>query len=113
MPSNRKTDVNPRSISFYVILGAALFAFIQSFSLLSPILLSLLLILLISLAVNPVISRMRALTRWKKKRDGADRGGIGRGHCLDGLGFLRADEGLGHQALGTVARLTGNVSKSP
>jgi predicted PurR-regulated permease PerM len=58
----------PHSISFYLILGAALFAFIQSFSLLSPILLSFLLILLISLAVNPLISRMRA---WKGGRKGA------------------------------------------
>lgn len=46
----------------HVILGAALFALIQTFPLLSPILLSFLLILLISLAVNPVISRLRALT---------------------------------------------------
>ena len=46
--------------------GAALFVFIEAFSLLSPILLSLLLILLISLAVNPVISRMRALTGGRK-----------------------------------------------
>jgi len=70
MPSNRKIDVNPRSISFYVILGAVLFAFIQSFSLLSPILLSLLLILLISLAVNPLILRMRALRGGRKSATG-------------------------------------------
>jgi predicted PurR-regulated permease PerM len=60
MPNNPKPEAKPRSISFHLILGAALFAFIQSFSLLSPILLSFLLILLISLAVNPLISRMRA-----------------------------------------------------
>jgi predicted PurR-regulated permease PerM len=57
-----KPEVRPSSISFYLILSAALFAFIKAFSLLSPILLSFLLILLISLAVNPVISRLRALT---------------------------------------------------
>lgn len=62
MPNDSKPGMSPRSGYFYVILGAALFAFIQTFSLLSPILLSFLLILLISLAVNPVISRMRALT---------------------------------------------------
>ena len=45
-----------------------MFAFIQSFSLLSPILLSFLLILLISLAVNPLTSKMRA---WKGGRKGA------------------------------------------
>jgi predicted PurR-regulated permease PerM len=47
-----------------------LYAFIQTFSLLSPILLSLLLVLLISLAVNPVISRMRALTGGRKGATG-------------------------------------------
>ncbi len=41
-------------------MGAALLALIRTFSLLSPILLSLLLVLLISLAVNPVITWMRA-----------------------------------------------------
>ena len=46
----------------YLIVGAAVLVFIRAFTLLSPILLSFLLILLISLAVNPVISRMRALT---------------------------------------------------
>jgi predicted PurR-regulated permease PerM len=55
-----------RSISFYVLLAAALFVFVEAFELLSPILLSLLLILLISLAVNPVISKMRAWTGGRK-----------------------------------------------
>ncbi len=54
--------MKPRPISRYVVLGAVLFAFIQTFSLLSPILLSFLLVLLIALAINPLISRMRALT---------------------------------------------------
>ncbi len=44
--------------------------FIQAFSLLSPILFSFLLILLISLAVNPVISRMRVLTDGRKGATG-------------------------------------------
>ena len=70
MPNNPKTDKRPRSFYSYVMLGAALFAFIQTFSLLSPILLSFLLILLISLAVNPVISRMRALTGGRKGATG-------------------------------------------
>jgi predicted PurR-regulated permease PerM len=43
-----------------VLVGGGIFALIQSYSLLSPILLSLLLILLISLAANPVIARIRA-----------------------------------------------------
>ena len=70
MSNNPKPEVKPRSISFYVILAAALFAFIQTFSLLSPILLSFLLILLISLAVNPVISRMRAVTGGRRGATG-------------------------------------------
>ena len=70
MPNNPKTDIRPRSFYSYLMLGAALFAFIQTFSLLSPILFSFLLILLISLAVNPVISRMRALTGGRKGATG-------------------------------------------
>ena len=70
MPNNSKTDERPRSFLSYLILGAALFAFIQTFSLLSPILFSFLMILLISLAVNPVISRMRALKAGRKGATG-------------------------------------------
>lgn len=62
MPNTPEAKMTPRSISCFVVLGAGLFAFIQTFSLLSPILLSFLLVLLIALAVNPLISRMRALT---------------------------------------------------
>jgi predicted PurR-regulated permease PerM len=62
--------VKPRSISFYVLLGAVLFIFINTFSLLSPILLSFLLILLISLAVNPLILRMRELTGGRRVATG-------------------------------------------
>ena len=60
MPNKCTAEPKPCSISFYIILGAALLAFIRTFSLLSPILLSLLLVLLISLAVNPLITWMRA-----------------------------------------------------
>ena len=70
MPNNPKTDLRPRSFYSYLMLGAALLAFIQTFSLLSPILFSFLLILLISLAVNPVISRMRALKGGRKGATG-------------------------------------------
>ena len=70
MPNKAGPEVAPRPIAFYVILGAALFAFIQSFVLLSPILLSFLLILLISVAVNPVISRIRALWGGRKSATG-------------------------------------------
>ena len=60
MPNKITAEPKPYSISFYILLGAALLAFILTFSLLSPILLSLLLVLLISLAVNPLITWMRA-----------------------------------------------------
>jgi predicted PurR-regulated permease PerM len=63
-------EMKPRSIAFHVILGAALYAFIRSFSLLSPILLSFLLVLLITLAVNPLISRMRTLWGGRKSATG-------------------------------------------
>lgn len=61
-----KSGEKLRSPSFFVLLGGAIFVFIETFSLLSPILLSFLLILLISLAVNPLISRMRVLTGGRK-----------------------------------------------
>jgi predicted PurR-regulated permease PerM len=70
MLNNPKTDLRPRSFYSYLVLGAALLAFILTFSLLSPILFSFLLILLISLAVNPVISRMRALKGGRKGATG-------------------------------------------
>ena len=70
MPQYPQSEVRPRPVSFYVLLAAALFVFIETFSLLSPILFSLLLILLISLAVNPVISRMRAWTGGRKVSTG-------------------------------------------
>ena len=57
-----KAEPTSLLILFYVILGVALFAFVQKFSLLSPILL----VLLICLAVNPMISQMRALTEGRK-----------------------------------------------
>jgi hypothetical protein len=56
MPNNPKPEAKSFAISFYVLLAAALFVFIETFALLSPILLLFLLILLISLAVNPVFS---------------------------------------------------------
>ncbi|MFN0068295.1 MAG: AI-2E family transporter [Limisphaerales bacterium] len=70
MANDLKSNLKPGPVYLYVILGAALFAFIQSFLLLSPILLSFLLILLISLAFNPVISRMRALAGGRKAATG-------------------------------------------
>jgi len=69
-PPNPTSRVKQGSILFYVLLAAAVFVFVQSFSLLSPILLSLLLIVLVSLAVNPVISRLRSWTGGRKGATG-------------------------------------------
>ncbi|MFO7577562.1 MAG: hypothetical protein R6W66_07545, partial [Pelovirga sp.] len=66
MTSNHKPETKPCSITFYVILGAVLLVLIQSFRLLSPILLSFLLVMLISMAINPVIARM--MTAWGGRR---------------------------------------------
>lgn len=70
MATHQQPPTKPQSVSLYVVLGASFFAFIQTFALLSPILLSFLLIFLISLAFNPVISRMRALTGGRKGATG-------------------------------------------
>lgn len=70
MPNDAKPESQSRPIAVYVVMGAALFAFIHSFALLSPILLSFLLTLLISLALNPVISRLRAWTGGRKRATG-------------------------------------------
>lgn len=51
----------PRPASFYLLLAAGLFVLVETFSVLSPILLAFILILLISLAANPLIARLRKL----------------------------------------------------
>ena len=55
-----------RSISFYVLLGAGAYAFIEAYQLLSPILLSFILIIFISLALNPLVLRLRAFVGGRK-----------------------------------------------
>jgi predicted PurR-regulated permease PerM len=70
MTNHSNPEVKRHAMSFHVLLAAVLFVFIQTFSVLSPILLSLLLILLISIAVNPVISRLRAWTGGRKGATG-------------------------------------------
>ncbi len=65
-----KRDYSPRSIAFYVTLAAALYAVIHAYALLSPILLSFLLIFLTTLAVNPIISRLRTWTGGRKRATG-------------------------------------------
>ena len=60
MPKAATPEAQHASLARPVLLAVALLVLVQTFSLLSPILLSCLLILLISLALNPVISRMRS-----------------------------------------------------
>jgi len=89
MPSsNRESEEKPHSTAFYVFLGAALFAFIQSYTLLSPILLSFLLVMLISLAVNPLISWIRSLTGGRKLPAGLVVGGFVAVLVLTGWAFF-------------------------
>ena len=88
MPPNPKPEVKPLSAYFYVVLAAGLFALIQVFTLLAPILLSFLLILLISLAVNPVISRVRALTGGRKGATGLVAAGLVVAIALTGWAFF-------------------------
>jgi predicted PurR-regulated permease PerM len=59
-------DRKPPSIAGYLVLAAALYAIIHSYSRLSPILLSFLLIILITLAVNPLVQRLRGWTGGRK-----------------------------------------------
>jgi predicted PurR-regulated permease PerM len=66
MPQNAQSEVKPRSFYRYLVVGAALYVFIQTFSVLSPILFSFLLIVLVSLAANPVVARMRVWTGGRK-----------------------------------------------
>ena len=55
------------SILFYLMLAVTLFVFVETFSILSPIYLSFLLTLLISLAVNPLVNKLRTLTGGRKE----------------------------------------------
>jgi predicted PurR-regulated permease PerM len=86
--SGENSGEKPRSIAFYVFLGAALFAFMQSYWLLSPILLSFLLVMLISLAVYPLISWIRSLTGGRKVPAGFVVGGFVAVVVLTGWAFF-------------------------
>jgi predicted PurR-regulated permease PerM len=86
--SNLPSNSRPQSFYSYLVVGAILFAFLQIFSLLSPILLSFLLILLISLAVNPVISRIRSLTGGRKVATGLVAGTLVAIMALTGWAFF-------------------------
>lgn len=53
-----------------MVFAAILYALIQAYSLLAPVLLSFLLIVLITLAVNPVVSRIRTWAVGRKRATG-------------------------------------------
>lgn len=63
-------EKKPHSVTFYVVLAAVFYVVIHAHVLLSPILLSFLLIILITLAVNPIISRMRSWAGGRKRATG-------------------------------------------
>ncbi len=60
-------EKSTRPVTVYLVIAAILYALVRSFAFLSPILLSLILILLITLAVNPIISRMRTWAGGRKR----------------------------------------------
>jgi len=86
-------EKKPRSIAFYVVLAAALYSLIQAYSLLSPILLSFLLIILITLAVNPIVLRLRTWTGGRKRATGLVLAGV---LTLGGLAIWAAAVPLKH-----------------
>jgi predicted PurR-regulated permease PerM len=88
MPGTLTPEQKQHSIFPYIIIGAALFAFIKTFQLLSPILLSLLLVLLIFLAVNPIVSWMRVNTGGRKGPTGILAIGMIAAICLTGWAFF-------------------------
>jgi predicted PurR-regulated permease PerM len=63
---NNDPEPKRRSAYPYLLVGALLYGFIHSFRFLSPILLSFLLILLITLALNPLIAWLRRVTGGRK-----------------------------------------------
>ena len=88
MPSTPPADLRTHSGYFPLLAAAALFALFQTFSKLSPILLSFLLILLVSLALNPVIARMRTWTGGRKRATGLIAAGLVLVLALTGWAFF-------------------------
>lgn len=87
-PTEPEDEAKPPSIAFYALLLAGLWICIEAFALLSPILLALLLTLLISLAVNPVIARLRTLTGGRSTATGLVAGVLLAVIGLTGWAFL-------------------------
>jgi len=66
MDTNLEHTPKKQTIFFYVLAAAAIILFLQTFSLLSSIYLSFLLTLLIALALNPLVNRLRRITGGRK-----------------------------------------------
>jgi len=69
---NTVSEDNPKRLSmlFYLMIAIASVAFVQTFSTLAPIYLSLLLTLFISLALNPIVNKLRSWTGGRKGATG-------------------------------------------
>ena len=100
MESNPAIEVKPRSLSFYIVLAAAIYAFIKAYWLLSPILLSFVLTMLISLAINPLILRIQLVTRNRRLAAG-----------LFMLGFLGSIFLAGWTMFGPMKESVGNLTR--
>ncbi len=70
MTTNVEHNSNKHSVRFYLLLAVALLVFVQTFALLSSIYLSFLLTLLIALALNPLVNRIRTLMGGRKAAAG-------------------------------------------
>lgn len=88
MPSTLAPEQKQHSIFLYIIVGAAVLVFIKTFQLLSPILLSFLLVILISLAINPIVSWMRVKTGGRKVPTGLLALAMIAAICLTGWALL-------------------------
>jgi predicted PurR-regulated permease PerM len=87
-PNKNNPTLEPRHIYSCVFLAAVLFVFITAFYVIAPILLSFMLILLIALAINPVISRLRAWTGGRRGATGLVAGALVAVIVLTGWAFF-------------------------
>ena len=70
MPNGFSPQSKQLSVTTYLIIAAFLLCFASTFSLLAPIYLSFLLTLLISLALNPLVTRLRSVTGGRQRATG-------------------------------------------
>ncbi|HBA83968.1 MAG TPA: AI-2E family transporter [Verrucomicrobia bacterium] len=70
MTQNQTPDSKGHSPGYYLLIATGLYVAITSFSVLAPIIYSFLLIVLISLALNPLVYRLRTVTHKRKTATG-------------------------------------------